>query len=188
MGTCFGRADSKTLDQAARFYYEDYWGFDKLPDEEAERDEMCYRYAQALCNAAGADGKVTEGELEWIQGYMAVKNMGSKVQSEIPSLCERAAKETLKDVAQDTAESMKVGTLRFAGRAIVFDAIRAASADGLDAKEKEAIYVMGEKFGLTKQCIAKLIQQVEKEEVVKMDRMKLIFPDGHPCLMAKYRP
>merc|ERR1712183_574127 len=102
----------------------------------ADRDAMCYRYAQALCNAAGGDGIMTQGERDWIQGYMAVKNMGPKVQSELEALC--AKPKDLEQVAQDTVDAMSVGTLKFAGRAIVFDSIRAAAADGVAPEEKKA--------------------------------------------------
>jgi FMN-dependent NADH-azoreductase len=89
-------------------------------------------------------------------------------------------------VVAECKEAMSIGTLQFAGKCIVFDAIRAASSDGLDVREKKVLTSIAQGFGIDEGLIAQFVALVEKEQALKAERIALVVP-GHPCLLEKYR-
>jgi uncharacterized membrane protein YebE (DUF533 family) len=143
-------------------------------------------YARALLNAAAGDGKISVQELAWIKGYLAVKGYGDDIVRQLDAMAQAAEGKSTEAVVAECKEAMSIGTLQFAGKCIVFDAIRAASSDGLDAREKKVLTSIAQAFGIDEGLITQFVALVEKEQALKAERIALVVP-GHPCLLEKYR-
>ena len=142
-------------------------------------------YAKALCNAIASDGEASPSEMiAWVQGYLACKGFGS-LAHEVEIMAKDAEKKSADEVVADTKASMQIGTLRFAGTAIIFDSIRAAMVDGLDEKEEAAIIAMGGAFDINAAKVAELKSLAFEEEAFRAKKAKIVTP-GHPCLDPKY--
>ena len=127
--------DTQTLAKAWPLY-QFSWGFSTVPATGTadERDAEMLVYAQSLCNAIAADGKASDTEIAWVQGYLANKGFGNLVH-EVEAMAKAAESKTVDQMVADTKKAMDVGSLKFAGPAVIFDSIRAAMVDGLDDKE-----------------------------------------------------
>ena len=127
-----------------------------------ERNTEMLGYAKALCNAIAADGEASPGEIAWVQGYLSCKGFGA-LAGEVQAMAKAAEGKSIAEVVEDTKASMQVGTLKFAGRAIIFDSIRAAIADGLDPQELQAIAAIAGAFDLDGIVVGQLLALVEEE-------------------------
>lgn len=127
--------DTQTLAKA--WFYQFSWGFSTVPATGTadERDAEMLVYAQSLCNAIAADGKASDTEIAWVQGYLANKGFGNLVH-EVEAMAKAAESKTIDQMVADTKKAMDVGSLKFAGPAVIFDSIRAAMVDGLDDKHR----------------------------------------------------
>lgn len=125
--------DTQTLAKA--WFYQFSWGFSTVPATGTadDRDAEMLVYAQSLCNAIAADGKASDTEIAWVQGYLANKGFGNLV-PEVEAMAKAAESKTIDQMVADTKKAMDVGSLKFAGPAVIFDSIRAAMVDGLDDK------------------------------------------------------
>jgi len=165
------------------FYYLNQFGFTRAPVTVGDGgDQKLRRFATALCNVAGADGEVSEGERAFIMGYCALKGYPQSILDDIPKMCRASESKTIEDMADETRELLAMGTLKKSSRQIVYDAIRAASADGLDDAEKAAISRVAEALGVGGEELEGLHELVEKENELRQERIRLLFPNGHPCL------
>ena len=181
-------AASENHDGATAFFYMDCWGFSSVPaasDDLKERETEMLGYAQALCNAIAADGSASETEIAWVKGYLACKGYG-ELAHQVEAMAKAAAGKSLEQIVADTKASLAVGTLKFAGKAMVYDSIRASMADGLDDKEEIAIQKIAEAFGLDSAGYTELKNIAAEEEALRAKKAKVIVP-GHPSLASKYR-
>eukprot|EP00581_Thalassiosira_minuscula_P028031 CAMPEP_0183754072 /NCGR_PEP_ID=MMETSP0739-20130205/3343_1 /TAXON_ID=385413 /ORGANISM="Thalassiosira miniscula, Strain CCMP1093" /LENGTH=179 /DNA_ID=CAMNT_0025990675 /DNA_START=11 /DNA_END=550 /DNA_ORIENTATION=- len=167
---------------ASKFYYLNQFGFTKIPVTVDGGDEKLRRFAAALCNVSGADGEVTPEEKTFIEGYCSSKGYPQSIIDDIPKMCRAAESKSLNDVMGETKELLTMGTLKNSSRQIIYDAIRAAGADGLVDTEKEAIITVAKALGLTDVELDNILSLVEKEKALRDERIKLLFPQGHPCL------
>lgn len=118
-------------------------------------------YGYALLCIAGADGTVSESELHWLLKYYGFI-MG-------------APKELLDDWAnfdykntkiEDILKNLEGVPVNFS-RALIYDAIRMASADGYVRKEKKSVYKAAKLIGVDKHIVASLECLVENELTLK---------------------
>jgi len=65
---------------------------------------------------------------------------------------------------------------------VVYDSIRAAGADGRCESELTAIENVAKSLELSSEELGNIHVLVEKEKKFKEERIKLLCPDGHPCL------
>ena len=83
---------------------------------------------------------------------------------------------------------MNIGSLncKFAGKAVIFDSIRAAMVDGFADKEWTATVAIGGAFGLSEGEVEQLKELAMDEEALRAKKARIITP-GHPNLDAKYQ-
>jgi len=166
-------------DVASAFYYREHFGF-RWPLWKSNPDDAT-RMAEALVAVAAADGELSGPERDWVTGYFAVKGYGPKVFDAIQQAAPRPVEELV--------EMMQQGTLTFAGRILLYDAIRACSADGdYHEGERAAIHALGKALGIADDVIAQIEGLVEEEEAQKAKRIALLMPEGHPNLDDRYQP
>jgi hypothetical protein len=172
---------------ATAWFYRDCWGFSTIPagGDASERITEMTSYAQALCNAIAADGVASEAEIAWVQGYLACKGFGS-LAHQVVEMAKAAEAKSVEQIVEDTKASMNIGSLKFAGKAIVYDSLRASMADGLDAKEDKAIAAIAGAFGVDAAGYAEIKELALAEEAHRAKKAKIILP-GHPNLAAKYK-
>ena len=84
-------------------------------------------------------------------------------------------------IIKETKEAMQIGTLNFAGRAIIYDAFRASMIDGLHPDEEKSIVAIATAFDLTEDLVGQLKALAAKEEDLRVEKAKLVTP-GHPLL------
>jgi len=84
---------------------------------------------------------------------------------------------------------MQHGTLTFAGRILLYDAIRACSADGdYHEGERAAIHSLGAALRLPDDVVTQIEALIDEEEALKAKRIRLLMPEGHPNLDERYQP
>ena len=89
------------------------------------------------------------------------------------------------DIAALT-DLMDVGILRESGRILIYDAIVPSSVDGYSDGERAAVRRAAERLGIDERGVTDLEQLVADERALKMRRIKLLMPDGHPNLDPEY--
>jgi hypothetical protein len=75
--------------------------------------------------------------------------------------------------------------LRASRRILVYDAVRAASADGYDAGEKRVVRDVAGALGLDEAAVAQIDALVAEERALKLKRIDVLMPDGHPNLAPR---
>jgi tellurite resistance protein len=129
-------------------------------------------YAKAVMCCANGDGKLSPAERDWVLGYFA--GLGAP-EPFIEMLRNYAATD---DVAQLVEKAPEVNHNR---RSVVFDAIRAASADGeFHPGERAAVEKLAIKLGLTKQDVSAIEAAYNEEVRATEKRLKTVFPAGIP--------
>lgn len=149
-------------------------------------DKKLRRVATALCEVSGADGNVSKVELDFILGYCACKGYPQSIIDDIPKMCKAAEAKSLQKDAINLKEVLTTGAQKNVAShrclLVVYDSIRAASADGLCESELTAIDNVAKSLGLSSEELHNIHMLVEKEEKLKEERIKLLCPGGHPCL------
>ena len=125
-------------------------------------DEKLRRFAAALCNVSGADGKITKEELAFTTGYP------QSIIDDIPKICKASEPESPEDARSEIKELVTMGTLKKTLRRIVNDAIRDVGADGLGEREKAAIVNVSKALGVSSEELDTIHALVEKEKELKM--------------------
>jgi hypothetical protein len=129
-------------------------------------------YAKAVLCCANGDGKLTPPERDWVLGYFA--GLGAP-QAFIDMLREYKGDD---DVAKLVERAPEVNASR---RSVVFDAIRAASADGeFNAQERAAVERLATKLGLTRDDVNAIEAAYLEEQRAFEKRLKAVFPNGSP--------
>jgi uncharacterized membrane protein YebE (DUF533 family) len=164
---------------ASAFYYSEQFGF-RWPLWKSNPNDVAYMAAALLAVAAG-DGELSGPEREWVAGYFAAKGYGAPIM-EMVDTAEPSP-------VDEVVELMEHGSLAFAGRILIYDAIRACSADGdYHEGEEAAIHALGAAMGLTDADVAQIEALIEEEEALKVKRIHLLMPQGHPNLADRYQP
>jgi tellurite resistance protein len=152
---------------AAKWFYQHDQRFKVLPPM-----DIFEVYAKSLMCCANADGKLVPAEREWVCGYFASQNAP---QAFIDELRRYPADE---DVLKLVAKFPAVDGSR---RSLLFDAIRASSADGeFHEKERAAIEKLADKFGISKAELKTIEQAYLDEKKATEHRLKVVFPNGFP--------
>ena len=114
---------------------------------------------------------------------MASKGFGSLV-DQVEQMAKTSEVKTIDEMVADSEACVQIQASM--GSAIIFDSIRAAMVDGLDAKEEAAILTIAGAFGIDAATVAELKELADDEEALGAKKAKIIIP-GHPCLDAKYQ-
>jgi uncharacterized membrane protein YebE (DUF533 family) len=162
--------DARSL--AVAWYYREHFGFTKAPP--LSDPEVVRNMARALVAVAGADGDLSDSERSWILGYLAAKGYPSDV------LVEVAREGT--EPPEKVHELMELGILAKSGRILIYDAVRAASADGYAPDERKTVHEVAAELGLTAQDVRAIEDLVQAEIALKERRIATLMPGGHPNL------
>jgi hypothetical protein len=161
---------------AAAWYYAEHFGFAAPPPQ--TDPEVVRNMALCLLTVLKADREISGDELRWIVGYFAAKGYPAAVIDEV-----RAMQKT--DAAA-VADMMQLGILRASGRILLYDAIRAAHADGYHPQEMRAVRAVASGLGLDDATVDELERLVIEEDALKKKRIRALMPQGHPSLHGKY--
>jgi uncharacterized membrane protein YebE (DUF533 family) len=162
---------------AVEWYYLEHFGFSKAPPQTDA--EVVRNMALALVMTASGDGNLSEEERRWIKGYLSAKGYPSAVIAEVSEMSASGI--------DSLRELMQVGILSKSGRILIYDAIRASSADGYTEGERAAVRRAAKTLGIDEETVAELEQLVVDEEAQKARRIRLLMPAGHPNLDRKYQ-
>jgi hypothetical protein len=168
--------DAQSQARAVEWFYLEHFGFSKAPPQ--TDSEVVRNMALALITAASGDGQLSSEERRWILGYFAAKGYP-------PAVIEEMSGMSAADVAA-LPDLMQVGILRKSGRILVYDAIRASSVERYTDGERVAVRKAAGILGIDEESVAELEQLVMDEEALKARRIKLLMPEGHPNLDARY--
>jgi len=129
-------------------------------------------YMKAVLVCANGDGKLAPEEREWAVGHAAAFGAADAL---VNALKYYGADEDIEKIVSATPASS--ASRRF----LVYDAIRACSADGqYNDLEKATVTRMAAKLGISEE----LVQQIEdvclEEARLREKRLKLMYPEGAP--------
>jgi hypothetical protein len=164
--------------RAVEWFYLEHFGFSKAPPQSDA--EVVRNMALALINAASGDRQLSGDERRWILGYFAAKGYPSAVIEEMSRVSATGV--------TGLFDLMQVGILQKSGRILVYDAIRASSVDGYKHGEQVAVRKAAGILGIDEETVAELEKLVADEQALKMRRIKLLMPTGHPNLDFRYQP
>jgi tellurite resistance protein len=162
--------DARSL--AVAWYYKEHFGFRKAPP--LSDPEVVRNMARALVAVAGADDQLSAPERTWILGYLAAKGYPSEVLQE--------ASHEGGEASETVSELMELGILAQSGRILIYDAIRAASADGYAPAERKAVHDIAAVLGIREQEVHAIEALVQDELALKERRIAVLMPGGHPNL------
>lgn len=144
------------------------WGFPAGVPEDERLD-----YLKAIMVCARAKGELTPGEKEWVIGYGAA--CGAP-QATVDALEAYNADEDIEAILQ-----RNMPTAQTWGRVVLFDAIRAASADhDYDEGEMEAIRSLAQSLGVDEGVVADLEALSQDEAALRRRRIELVFGEQVP--------
>jgi uncharacterized membrane protein YebE (DUF533 family) len=161
---------------AVEWFYLEHFGFSKAPPQTDA--EVVRNMALALVIAASGDGDLSQAERTWIRGYLSAKGYPAAIVAEVAAM-------SVSDI-DALRELMQVGILSKSGRILIYDAIRASSADGYTEGERAAVRRAAQSLGIDEDGVAELEQLVEDEEALKTRRIRVLMPGGHPNLDPRY--
>jgi uncharacterized membrane protein YebE (DUF533 family) len=154
-------------DLASRWFFKKEWSFKDLPPAEDYR-----AFGQALLVCVNGDGELMPAERDWILGYLAAKGATEHLLAELKEY------QATDDIVSVVSKSHIVNRAR---RAVVFDAIRACSADGEFSPAERATV---RKLATALDVPAGVVEQLEAahldEARATARRVKLVFPEGTP--------
>ncbi|MBA3452407.1 MAG: hypothetical protein H0T42_04840 [Deltaproteobacteria bacterium] len=160
------------------FMYRTHFGFDSAPPK--TNPEVVNSMAKAVFSIINGDGKITPRERAWVKGYFATKGFGDEVVDSIDSMQPLPVDE----IVALMAESI----LRFGANVLLYDAIRAASADReYPAGEHTTVMQVAAALGVSTKTVAAIEKLVQEEQELLTRRVALLFPHGHPNLADRYR-
>lgn len=180
------RESSGAQQQLAEHVVREQYGLAELPTEDKGKspEEVERRYASALCFAIGR--AFTENQKEWIIGDLASKNYSQAVLGEIPNLLKASADLMDLEVAMES-KKLITGDLRDDSRMLIYDMYRCSALEDFPEDQLCAIAMIAEEIGDFKFGeLEDLKKQVELEEQVQRNRIKLLHPKGHEKLDDRF--
>ncbi|MDB4962935.1 MAG: uncharacterized protein JWP01_2934 [Myxococcales bacterium] len=163
---------------AAEFMYRTHFGFESTPPK--TNPEVVASMAKAVFSIINGDGKITARERAWVKGYFATKGFGEEVVDSIDSMQALPVEEIV--------GLMSESILRFAANVLLYDAIRAASADRTyPVGEHTTVMAVAAALGVSTKTVTMIENLVQEEQELLTRRVALLFPNGHPNLADRYR-
>jgi tellurite resistance protein len=155
-------------DLSSRWFFRKEWSFKNLPPAEDYRT-----FGQALLVCVNGDGELMPAERDWVIGYLASKGATEQI------LAELTAYRATDDIASVVSRSDIVNRAR---RAVVFDAIRACSADGeFSPAERATVRKLAAALDVPDDVVEQLEAAHLDEVRATARRIKLVFPEGTPA-------
>jgi len=129
-------------------------------------------YMKSLLICANGDNELTQAERDWIVGYASALGAPDQV---VEKLKTYPADEDIDSViSRDAAANAS-------RRYLVYDAIRACSADGeYSSGERETVTKMAAKVGVDAEIVKQIEEICTEEAKLREKRLALLFPTGTP--------
>ena len=129
-------------------------------------------FFKALIVCANADGELTDAERAWCMGYCAATGATPETLAELQEY----------DGAEDILVVIERGQhLGTAHRPVIYDSIRACSADGeLSDAERATIARMAAEAGVTDEEFAEFERIYAEDRALRERRIKAVFPVATP--------
>ncbi len=152
--------------EALRFVFRHFYGIKTMPEAGDHEAAM-----KAVMICAKGDGVLADEEKDWISGVSAM------VGNPFYGLAHTYdAGEPIEDVV-----AASPWLSQFGGRMIVFEAIRAAAADGeLHTKEVEMITRLAGAIGVDASIVPTLVRLHEDETALMKRRIETLWPESSP--------
>lgn len=129
-------------------------------------------YAKAILICANGDGKLAPEERDWVIGHFAAFGTPDSVLDELKTY--KADEDIEKVISMTPAAS---ASRRF----LVYDAIRACSADGQYSDPERAMVIrMAAKLGVSEDLVRQIEEVCLEEARLREKRLKLVYPEGAP--------
>eukprot|EP00004_Rigifila_ramosa_P009362 TRINITY_DN2088_c0_g1_i1.p1 TRINITY_DN2088_c0_g1~~TRINITY_DN2088_c0_g1_i1.p1 ORF type:complete len:264 (-),score=67.93 TRINITY_DN2088_c0_g1_i1:53-844(-) len=157
-------------ERAAAWTARSQWDFDELPHPEGFRF-----YYKCIIFTAAADGSLDPKEKEWILGYAEAMGAPADLIAELESI--NPAQLKVQNFGTEFEKFLQRSDRRSqaAKKGIIFDCIRAASADGnFAAQERSAVIELAGRFKLTEKDVKELEAIVAEEKALKIKKAKLV--------------
>lgn len=155
-------------DLASRWFFKKEWSFKDLPPAE---DYAAFGKALLVC--VNGDGELMPAEREWVLGYLASKGATDRLLAELNEY------HATDDIVSVVSRSHIVNRAR---RAVVFDAIRACSADGeFSSGERATVRRLAAALDVPDHVVEQLEAAHLDEVRATAKRIKLVFPEGTPA-------
>lgn len=156
-------------DLASSWINEEFYGFTQLVPQNVNSN-----YFKVLFIAANGDGTLSEKERNWILGFAAAQGFS---QSIIDELQKCTGNDDLNDLLS-TDSSLDP---KYAGRALIRDAILAAGADGeYHDGERQTVLKLAKQLGVSEDVVSEIEKSVTQIKKLRLQEIELIFPEGKP--------
>ncbi len=129
-------------------------------------------FFKALIVCANADGHITDAERAWCMGYCAATGATPETLAQLQDY----------DGAEDILEVIERGRhLGTAHRPVIYDSIRACSADGeLSDAERATILKVAAKVGVSDEELGEFERIHADDRALRERRIKAVFPVATP--------
>ena len=127
-------------------------------------------FLKILLTCANGDGRLTEEERNWVVGYTSALGGPPELIEELRTYTPR---ESLKRLIHHQQRIMQFA------RALVYDAIRACSADGtLSPFERGLVFELASQLGVPKDVVQQLEDLYAEDRALRQRRLDLIWAEG----------
>ena len=173
------------------FYFNYHLGFSKTPSEVAQDKEHLRniesRYMRALCLAIGSGGVYTTEQIQFLKGLAAISSPSGSMIDAVEPLLQEAADLLDVELVCNSSHLTDLHLLESAGRSMIYDMFNCAAIADWPEQQMVAIDTIAEELGVFQFGVLDAIRrQVEMEVDMRKNRIKLLFPAGHPMLAPKY--
>ncbi len=151
----------------SKWVFDDMWGFTADVSQ-----PVLLEFFKALIVCANADGHITDAERAWCMGYCAATGATPETLAQLQDY----------DGAEDILEVIERGRhLGTAHRPVIYDSIRACSADGeLSDAERATILKVAAKVGVSDEELGEFERIHADDRALRERRIKAVFPVATP--------
>ncbi len=148
--------------------FKDKYTFSKLPSTEAYSG-----YLKSVLICANGDGTLAPEERDWVVGLAAAFGASDSLVAELKSYQADEDIEQVIGVAPPEANESR--------RFLVYDAIKACSADGQYSDlERATVTKMAAKLGISQDVVKQIEEICIAEAQLRAKRLELMYPEGLP--------
>ena len=151
----------------SKWVFDDMWGFTADVSQ-----PVLLEFFKALIVCANADGAITNEERAWCLGYCAATGATADTLEELRAYTGD------EDILEVIERGRHLGT---AHRPVIYDSIRACSADGdLSDDERATIARVAGQIGVEEQEVAEFERSYTEDRALRERRVKAVFPVATP--------
>lgn len=139
----------------------------EIIDEYSEADNMAYAKAITVC--AAGDGEISQHERDWIIGYLTSAGSPEEV---IEAMRTYEGGDSIEDLVNSSPG------MKFTGRGLIYDALRACASDGeLSSDERARVVSAASRLGIETDVVDAIEAIVNEETALRKRRHKLMVAD-----------